>query len=135
VDSAAFRPIAWEDEMIAQTGHAAKGDDRLSLKRGTRHSNQGLLIIRLLPLPMRPSIEGRVEIFIEEVSGLMAAAVLVNVTKSFRSFLCKISLGLARCLLNPTRLQIIPIPEETEDEALDEDMEPVVLAYCTCVRS
>jgi hypothetical protein len=64
------------------------------------------------------------------VCAFMAAAVRVNIIKSFRnsrsdiivdenSLLCRVIPGLTLCLQNPTCLQPISIPEETEGEAME----------------
>jgi hypothetical protein len=71
------------------------------------------------------------------VCAFMATAVPVNILKSFRNsgidligdenyLLYRVIPGLARCLLNPTCLQPISIPEEIEDEAVKTDMKK----YC-----
>jgi hypothetical protein len=75
------------------------------------------------------------------VCTFMAAAVPVNFIKSFRNseidlitdenyLLYRDIPSLARCLLNPTCLQLVPIPEETEDEAVETYMELYVDEYC-----
>jgi hypothetical protein len=67
------------------------------------------------------------------VCAFMSAATPLNVIKSFRSagadvFLdddrlsCRVHPGLARCWLNPATLQLMPMLEETEDEATETDM-------------
>jgi hypothetical protein len=58
----------------------------------------------------------------------------INVIKSFRNagidvivdknhLSCRAIPCLARCLLNPTSLQLVPLPKETEDQAAETDME------------
>jgi hypothetical protein len=64
----------------------------------------------------------------------------LNIIRSFRSsgidlivdknyLLCGVIPGLARCLFNPTCLQPIATPEETEDEAVETDGELYVEEY------
>jgi hypothetical protein len=68
------------------------------------------------------------------VGPFLSAAVPPNVIQSFRNagidvvvdenyLCCRVISSLARCLLNPASLQPVPIPEETEDEAAETDME------------
>jgi hypothetical protein len=75
------------------------------------------------------------------VRAFMAAAVPVNIINGFRNsgidliadenyLLCRAIPGLARCFLNPTCLQPMPIPEETENGAVETDMELYVEEYC-----
>jgi hypothetical protein len=70
---------------------------------------------------------------VQVVCAFMAAAVPVNIIKSFRNsginlivdknyLLCRVIPGLARYLLNPTCLQPIPVTEETEGEAVETDI-------------
>jgi hypothetical protein len=68
------------------------------------------------------------------VCAFLSDPVPLNVTKSFHNtginvivdenhLCCKVIPGLVRCLFNPGSLQPFPIPEETEDEATETDME------------
>jgi hypothetical protein len=68
------------------------------------------------------------------VCEFLSAAVPLNVIKRLRNadidvvvdenhLCCRVFPGLARCILNPASLRLILIPEETEDEAIETEME------------
>lgn len=71
----------------------------------------------------------------------LSAAVPLNVIKSLRNadidvvvdenhLCCRVFPGLARCILNPASLRLIPIPEETEDETVETEIESYLEECC-----